>query len=91
MSDAEESVEEARARLEAAREGRDALLRDLVTLSQKALAYAQIYAENDAELRARLDGLGEGQTDKRRRRATRRGKKEVADEVEELPFDQVAS
>lgn len=85
---AEEGVEGARAQLEQARETHGAMLADLVVLSEKALAYARIYAESEPELASRLEALVEAPPEKKKRR---RRKAKTDPEVTELPFEQLAS
>jgi hypothetical protein len=52
-----EDVERAGAALLAAKAALDDRREALVRMSQRALAYARVYAEDDAELRARLDTI----------------------------------
>lgn len=82
-----EEVESVRAQLDRAREAHDATLADLVALSEKALAYARIYAESEPELAPRLEALAPAPPQKKRRR--RKAGKEP--EVTELPFERIAS
>lgn len=52
-----EDVERAAAALAAARVALDERREALVRMSQRALAYARVYAEDDAELRAKIDTI----------------------------------
>ncbi|MEZ4337644.1 MAG: hypothetical protein R3B82_13580 [Sandaracinaceae bacterium] len=80
---AEEDVEEARDRLDAARRLYEEELAGLSSLAQQALAYARIYADHDEVLAERLAPLAEPETAPPRRRKKRRAEAEVR----ELPFE----
>lgn len=80
---AEEEVEEARVRLDAARRLYEEELAGLSGLAQRALAYARIYADHDEALAERLAPLVEPEAAPPRRRKKRRAEAEVR----ELPFE----